>query len=645
MLSLFFFALASGTMEYSNYLEKKASGWINKFDENFDWKASEGYFQCGMDSEWSGHHFDRRFQFRECRWTEEPGQRQNIYTQQGWCNYYDGEMQDCKCPAGTAVIGWHSQHSNEHEDRQWKITCGKTDFVEIEPHMGGALGFSANAPYDGQNHQITCTAGYAVCGMHGVHLGRDDHNNIVEDRAYGLMCCRVKTRADVCASMSVDIHTLELTQESNPRNVIVDKVVASGCGSDAEVKHTVNNERSKSQEFEEELSFSQSFEQSFTREIGFGIGITFKKSWGANAIGFASEASASLNFDFKSTRSKTESKNEERVKRNKQVTSATFQHGYEYSAKAGNIVTSKAMQWQFDGRINWWGDATCRNDAGEVLETAKVSGEYKGVTASEITTVISTTMCPVDGWNIRKNTYCSAHDWLQEDGAYVHAIDKYSALEKCRLREDCGCVVDRDCTGEDNGFFLCGTGCEEKLVYSDNSCTLTPKNECRCDHPDGGPLSTQISCDDGTTGNCGAGKMCTKGTVEKDLYLNAGYGSLSNAPMCIDIPQPGALNVPISATCFMENKHYWDSWTTYKKLYNVPNPAACKQHCVDEDECKNWSWRNALYSNWGPANTCFLKTAAGSQIKELDGSVSGPKHCVDRRRSSEPLRRLLGDAL
>jgi len=232
----------------------------------------------------------------------------------------------------------------------------------------------------------------------------------------------------------------------------------------------------------------------------------------------------------------------------------------------------------------------------------------------------------------------------------VYAETKYQALDKCDNREDCGCVMDRDCNNAKNGFVLCAKGCEDSLLYSDHTCTLTPKSECTCDHPNGGPLSTGISCDGGMTGSCGGGQMCTKGSVKQTEYCNGNDCQFDKSPLCMPVLDEDTPAVPIELTCFEDGIHYSAAGSTYLKLYDIKTAADCKAKCVADARCEYYSWRNKEYLEWGvPAFACMLKDSKGAFETEMAASVSGPKYCEKeketmRRLDEEKLtRRLLGE--
>ncbi|XP_019646361.1 PREDICTED: hemagglutinin/amebocyte aggregation factor-like [Branchiostoma belcheri] len=99
----------------------------------------------------------------------------------GWINDFDGGMGQ-NCPFNSVVTGFKSEHSNQHEDRRWKMKCSKKTGMVL--HSCYTTGY-VNSWDHAMDFTVPVHVSYYVTGMHGYH------SNGAEDRLYQFRLCKV----------------------------------------------------------------------------------------------------------------------------------------------------------------------------------------------------------------------------------------------------------------------------------------------------------------------------------------------------------------------------------------------------------------------------------------------------------------------
>lgn len=126
---------------YLNSSDSKWSGWLNYFDQKFDYVCPGDSVITGMQSYHSNLREDRRWSVR-CskihmgtwqgpRWSRAVREESNTNT--GWVNLWDksfwqireGKILEPWSPEGALLAGIHSEHSNKHEDRRFSFDYKK----------------------------------------------------------------------------------------------------------------------------------------------------------------------------------------------------------------------------------------------------------------------------------------------------------------------------------------------------------------------------------------------------------------------------------------------------------------------------------------------------------------------------------------
>ncbi|CAB4008264.1 Hypothetical predicted protein [Paramuricea clavata] len=98
----------------------KWSGWVNWFDREILYQCRNGVI-AGWHSYHSNRHEDRRFQFKCCR-TKKNCVRNCVWT--GYVNNWDAYI-NYGVPRGYFLTGTKSYHHNGHEDRRWRFLICK----------------------------------------------------------------------------------------------------------------------------------------------------------------------------------------------------------------------------------------------------------------------------------------------------------------------------------------------------------------------------------------------------------------------------------------------------------------------------------------------------------------------------------------
>jgi len=182
-------------------------GWYNSYDDTLNFKAElahDGAFLCGMQTQHSNSAEDRKFKFATCSFTGQGSQRTNTWTS-SYCNSWDGVM-NCDCPSGRAMYGVYSKHSNNKEDRRWKLHCSKVSGITVQSDRCYETEYINGM--DGSAHFET-DANMVMVGMRGYHYDG------TEDRRYRFKLCRVKVNSygRRLASGSVVADRLESLQQ------------------------------------------------------------------------------------------------------------------------------------------------------------------------------------------------------------------------------------------------------------------------------------------------------------------------------------------------------------------------------------------------------------------------------------------------
>ena len=100
------------------------------YDKPFNFSCNDYEHLSGiLDSEWSGHHKDRKFNFEcqkgfvttECKWSNKKG---------AYVNNWDGDLK-YECPSDSLITGLESEHNDWFEDRRWNFKCCKVYKIGI----------------------------------------------------------------------------------------------------------------------------------------------------------------------------------------------------------------------------------------------------------------------------------------------------------------------------------------------------------------------------------------------------------------------------------------------------------------------------------------------------------------------------------
>ncbi|XP_035684986.1 dermatopontin-like [Branchiostoma floridae] len=152
-------------------------GAINRWDQAFRFVCPSGQAISRVQSVHCNHAEDRVWRF-ECK--SVPGL--SSFTQRywsSWINAFDGPM-TYACPYNSIVTGFHSEHSNNSEDRRWKVMCSGKEGMGISNRY---IDEYANIRDGRMNYYVPY--GFYIRGMHG------HHDNGSEDRLYRFDLCRI----------------------------------------------------------------------------------------------------------------------------------------------------------------------------------------------------------------------------------------------------------------------------------------------------------------------------------------------------------------------------------------------------------------------------------------------------------------------
>lgn len=98
------------------------SDWQNDWDQPFTFVCPPHHAVAGIQSVHNNDKEDRRWKFQCCD-LQPGGYRVHSTTVSGWINKFD-EPADFECNPQEVMVGAMSEHSNNREDRRWRIYCG-----------------------------------------------------------------------------------------------------------------------------------------------------------------------------------------------------------------------------------------------------------------------------------------------------------------------------------------------------------------------------------------------------------------------------------------------------------------------------------------------------------------------------------------
>lgn len=112
-----YFQCGYGPVRYRHGNCAWSGHYVNDFDQLVNYKCPHNGFITGVRSVYSGHHRDRRFNFRCCHVS---GLRAHSCQTTLYQNQWDKEIR-YQVPNGYFLVGVTSVHHNRHEDRRYKF--------------------------------------------------------------------------------------------------------------------------------------------------------------------------------------------------------------------------------------------------------------------------------------------------------------------------------------------------------------------------------------------------------------------------------------------------------------------------------------------------------------------------------------------
>ncbi|XP_074648094.1 uncharacterized protein LOC141903733 [Tubulanus polymorphus] len=139
-------------------LQVNAEDWANEMDKLLDFTCPTGEYIYSIKSTHSNYYQDRRFEFK-CK----AGFVSNDCTRSDFVNNMD-KLMDYVCPNGGILAGVYAEHSNHYDDRRFKLTC-----CGLITKNGLRCGWSdfLNSFNGYLNYQVP--AGKAIVGMYSTH--------------------------------------------------------------------------------------------------------------------------------------------------------------------------------------------------------------------------------------------------------------------------------------------------------------------------------------------------------------------------------------------------------------------------------------------------------------------------------------------
>ncbi|KAJ8314049.1 hypothetical protein KUTeg_008610 [Tegillarca granosa] len=92
--------------------------WKNQFDKPFTYTCPRNQVITRIRSVHNNAYEDRLYDYSCSKRGNEP----NLCSWTGYINNFDQRI-NFVCPFDGVIAGFHSYHSNYHEDRRWKVYC------------------------------------------------------------------------------------------------------------------------------------------------------------------------------------------------------------------------------------------------------------------------------------------------------------------------------------------------------------------------------------------------------------------------------------------------------------------------------------------------------------------------------------------
>jgi len=216
------------------------SGYLNEMDNKLDFSTSDNKFIVGFQSYHSNNKEDRKWKVGTATLA---GADCLPKTWSSNANDYDHGL-DYLCPSNHALAGLQSEHSNTHEDRRWKFRCCDLSTSRMYNLRSPVAQPFANE-WDGNL--------FEECPRDSVIVGAcSQHDNGREDRRWQFYCSQVikvssyfAELSDLVVTSTCDVLDLEVIDEQ-------------------EAFHTADNTHSS---YPMEVELSRCFEKSFENQL------------------------------------------------------------------------------------------------------------------------------------------------------------------------------------------------------------------------------------------------------------------------------------------------------------------------------------------------------------------------------------------
>ncbi|XP_070205498.1 hemagglutinin/amebocyte aggregation factor-like [Littorina saxatilis] len=152
-------------------------GWLNDWNQKAERTCSYGSFLSNIDSQHNNQHEDRQFRM-SCRSLPVCGGTPSC----AWTSDLNSlnAVVDYQCPGGGYVAGMSSYHNNHHEDRRYSLYC-----CNLSGHKTYGCYTTGYVNNHDETYRFSVPYNHVLAGM------KSEHSNGSEDRRFKFTICRM----------------------------------------------------------------------------------------------------------------------------------------------------------------------------------------------------------------------------------------------------------------------------------------------------------------------------------------------------------------------------------------------------------------------------------------------------------------------